>query len=135
MSERGDRSDPLPAVKRAILELRRLRARLAEAEASRTEPIALVGMGLRFRGGAVDADSCWRLLDEGRDAITEVPLERWNRDEYFDADPDAPGKMSTQFGGFLDDVDRFDAHFFGIAPREAASMDPQHRLVLETAWE
>jgi acyl transferase domain-containing protein len=135
MTVERDRSDSMPAVKRAILELRRMRGKLAEAEGRRTEPIALVGIGLRFPGGATDADSFWRLLDEGRDAIVDVPIERWDREAYFDPNDAAPGKMTTRRGGFLDEVDRFDPHFFGIAPREAISIDPQHRLLLETAWE
>ena len=135
MSDAREPDDSSSAVKRAIVELRRLRARLARAERSAGEPIALVGMGLRFPGGAADADSYWQLLDSQRDAIVEVPADRWDREAYFHEDGDTPGRMSVRHGGFLEDVDQFDAHFFGIAPREAASMDPQHRLVLETAWE
>src|SRR5690606_6957318 len=99
------------------------------------EPIAVVGMGCRFPGGAHDPEAFWELLRDGRDAIREVPADRWDSDAYFDADPDAPARMSVRNGGFLDRVDGFDAAFFGISPREALTMDPQQRLVLEVAWE
>ena len=132
----------LSPVKRALLEIRELKARLAEAEAaasearseSRSGPIAIVGAGMRFPGGVRDWDSYWELLTSGRDAITEVPRERWDWRQYFDRNPEARGAMYAVQGGFLEDVDRFDAEFFGIAPREAAMLDPQQRLVHEVAW-
>jgi acyl transferase domain-containing protein/acyl carrier protein/protein-L-isoaspartate O-methyltransferase len=102
-----------------------------------SEPIAIVGLGCRFPG-ADSPEAFWNLLHEGVDAITEVPADRWNVDAWYDADPEAPGKMYSRWGGFLGPrykVDRFDAGFFGIAPREAIQMDPQHRLLLEVAWE
>ncbi len=99
------------------------------------EPIAIIGIGCRFPGGADDPDTFFRLLLEGRDAITEVPKDRWNIDAYYSSDPDAPGKMYTRHGGFLRDIRGFDPEFFGIAPREAAGMDPQHRLMLQVSWE
>ncbi|TSC24496.1 SDR family NAD(P)-dependent oxidoreductase [Corallococcus sp. Z5C101001] len=125
---------PSPLLK-AYLAIEELEARLAAVEQARREPIALVGIGCRFPGGAVDPDSFWELLRDGRDATSEVPADRWRIDDYFDADPEAPGKMYTRRGAFLDRVDAFDAAFFGISPREAASMDPQQRLLLEVAWE
>jgi acyl transferase domain-containing protein/acyl carrier protein len=107
-----------------------------EAAAARTrEPIAVIGMGCRFPGGADDPARFWSLLSEGRDAIREVPRDRWEIDGYFDPDPDAPGRMSVRSGGFLDRVDGFDAGFFGITPREALTMDPQQRMLLEVTWE
>jgi acyl transferase domain-containing protein len=98
------------------------------------EQIAIVGMGLRFPG-AKDPESFWKLLSEGVDAITEIPADRWNIDEFYDPKPATPGKMIAKYGGFVDQVDRFDPKFFGISPREAESIDPQQRLTLEVAWE
>ena len=125
----------LSPLKQAILEIRELRAQREVDRAARTEPIALVGVGLRFPGGAHDAESFWQLLRAGVDTIAEVPAERWDIDAYYDADSTTPGKMSTRFGAWLNDIDQFDAPFFGISPREALSMDPQQRLLLEVAWE
>ena len=125
----------LSPVKRALHEIRTLRNRVEELESSQHSPIAIIGAGIRFPGGVNDAASFWNLLAEGRDAITEIPSERWDWRAYFNSDADAPGSMYTQHGGFLSGVDLFDAAFFGISPREAAAMDPQHRLTLEVAWE
>lgn len=99
-----------------------------------TEPIAIVGMGCRFPG-AGNVEEFWGLLESGRDAIREVPSDRWNVDDYYDQDTSAPGKMNTRWGGFLEEIDCFDAPFFKLTPREAARMDPQQRLFLEVAWE
>jgi acyl transferase domain-containing protein len=100
-----------------------------------SEPVAIVGIGCRFPGGADTPERFWELLRDGVDAIREVPAERWSIDDYFDPDPDAPGKMNTRWGGFLSNIDGVDPHFFGVSPREAHSMDPQQRLLLEVAWE
>ena len=97
--------------------------------------IAIVGVGCRFPGGVNDADSLWKLLLEGRDAVTDVPPDRWNVERYYDPEPGIAGKTSTKRAGFLDQIDQFDPQFFGISPREAPYVDPQHRLLLETAWE
>ena len=84
--------------------------------------------------GAADADEFWDVLRQGRDAVSEVPQDRWDVEEFFDPDPDAPGKIVTRRAGFIDDVTGFDAPFFGVSTREVMLMDPQHRLLLETAW-
>jgi acyl transferase domain-containing protein/D-arabinose 1-dehydrogenase-like Zn-dependent alcohol dehydrogenase/acyl carrier protein len=120
---------------RTVLLLKQMQAKLDAAERKAREPIAVIGMGCRLPGDADSADAFWRLLESGEDAITEAPPERWDVNAWYNPDPDAPGKMNTRWGGFLRDVDRFDAEFFGISPREAISMDPQQRLVLEVAWE
>ncbi|MEP7308331.1 MAG: amino acid adenylation domain-containing protein [Acidobacteriota bacterium] len=122
-------------IKRALGAIDRLQSRLDAAERARTEPIAIVGLACRLPGGVDSPEKYWRLLADGRDAVTEVPAERWNIDQYFDADPDAPGKMYSRHGGFLQGVDGFDSWFFRISPREAQSLDPQQRLLLEVAWE
>ncbi len=98
------------------------------------EPVAIVGMACRFPG-ANDPVAFWQLLHDGIDAVTEVPKSRWDADAIFDADASAPGKVNTRWGGFIDQVDRFDPQFFGISPREAVEMDPQQRLALELSWE
>ncbi|HTZ16785.1 MAG TPA: type I polyketide synthase, partial [Mycobacterium sp.] len=98
------------------------------------EPIAIVALACRFPG-APDPDAYWELLSGGVDAIREIPDDRFDVDEYYDPDPEAPGKIYTRYGGFLDKIDGFDPEFFGISPREAVWMDPQQRLMLEIAWE
>ncbi len=133
MDSSAHRSNLSP-LKQALLALEEMEARLAESERGRTEPIAIIGMGCRFPG-AENPASFWRLLHNGEDAVREIPSSRWKIDDYYNPDPDAPGKMSTRWGGFLDGVDRFDPEFFGISPREAVAMDPQQRLLLEVAWE
>ena len=126
--------DHAEQLKRALIALRDLRARAEAAEAAVREPVAAVGIGLRFPGGVRSPAAFWRLLSDGVDAITEVPPDRWNMAEFYDADPEARGKISVRFGGFLDGIDRFDAPLFNVSPREAAAMDPQQRLLLEVAW-
>lgn len=133
--ETPDRGSELSPVKRALLEIRELRSRIAALEIAGSEPIAIVGVGCRLPGGITNAQSLWSVLEGGVDTISQVPEDRWDAAGLFDADPDCPGTMRTRNGGFLGDVDRFDAAFFGISPREAASMDPQQRLMLEVGWE
>ena len=120
--------------KRALL-TRRLQAVHTPSRSTLQEPIAIIGMGCRFPGGANTPEAFWQLLQHGVDAIREVPAERWDVDALYDLDPTTPGKMNTRWGGFLEQVDQFDASFFGISPREATRMDPQQRLLLEVAWE
>jgi 3-oxoacyl-(acyl-carrier-protein) synthase/acyl carrier protein len=98
------------------------------------QPIAIIGAACRFPG-ATGLDEFWQLLRDGRSAIVTVPKERWDLDAFYDPNPNAPGKMASRFGGFVKGIKEFDHAFFGISPREATSMDPQQRMLLETAWE
>jgi len=134
MSDFLDRVAKLPPKRLALLALE-LNTRLERLEKRASEPVAIVGIGCRFPGGATTPDEFWRLLRDGVDAVSEVPASRWDIDRYYDPNPDAPGKMSTRWGSWLQDVDRFDAKFFGIAPREATGLDPHQRLLLEVTWE
>ncbi|WP_293062787.1 type I polyketide synthase, partial [Moorena sp. SIO3F7] len=112
------------------------KTRIEAPEYTTAEPIAVVGMACRFPGGADSPQKLWQLLSDGVDAITEIPSQRWNVDNYYDPNPETPGKMFTRLGGFLqEDIARFDPLFFGISEREAITIDPQHRLLLEVSWE
>lgn len=107
----------------------------SESAGSSRAPVAIVGIGCRFPGGVSGPDSFWRLLLDSVDAIAEIPPDRMDAAAYYDPRPASPGKMNTRWGGFLENIDRFDAAFFGISPREAERMDPQQRLLMEVAWE
>src|SRR5687767_6384974 len=99
------------------------------------ERIAIIGIGCRFPGGVNDTEAFWKLLIDGREAVGEVPPDRWNVERFYDAEPGLAGKSIARRGGFIEALDQFDPQFFGISPREAAHVDPQQRLLLETAWE
>src|SRR3954454_23808505 len=107
-----------------------------EMRASRgAEPIAIIGIGCRFPGGANDPAQFWRLLTDGVDAVSGVPEDRWNVRAFYDPDPAKPGKTYAGQGGFISGIDQFDASFFGMSPREATRADPQQRILMEVAYE
>jgi len=110
-------------------------AELHEPFANTPEPIAIIGIGCRLPGGVKNPTDFWSLLQDGVDAITEIPTDRWNIQKFFDPDQSKPGRTYAKWGGFVDGIDQFDAQFFGISPREAAVMDPQQRMLLEATWE
>src|SRR5688572_30750299 len=134
MSELSERLAGMSPKRLALVALE-LEARLQASERSKREPIAIVGLACRFPGGADTPERFWDILHRGADVIAEVPADRWDINALYDPDPDAPGKMASRWGGFLQDIAGFDPDFFNISPREAASMDPQQRLLLEVAWE
>lgn len=98
------------------------------------EDIAIIGVAGRYPG-AETPEEFWENLKSGKDSITEIPSDRWALDSFFDPDKEKSGRSYNKWGGFIDDVDKFDPLFFNISPREAELMDPQERLFLETAWQ
>ncbi|MEU7751282.1 acyltransferase domain-containing protein [Micromonospora sp. NPDC049171] len=105
-----------------------------EAPAHGRDPVAIVGIGCALPG-ATDVTELWEMLVAHQSTIGEIPAERFDIDAWYDPTPGVPGRISTRWGGFLPDVDQFDAPFFGMSPHEADRLDPQHRLMLRTTWE
>ncbi|MDO9235278.1 MAG: type I polyketide synthase [Aquabacterium sp.] len=134
MNDFIDRIKNLSAKQVLLLTVQQQKQLVALTEKQR-EPIAIIGAACRLPGGVNDLDSYWDLLSQGREGVREVGQERWDMARFYDPDPATPGKMYAKRMGLLDEVDTFDAEFFGIAPREAERMDPQQRLLLETSWQ
>src|SRR3954464_3429449 len=132
MSDLAARLAGLSPAQRKLLEQRLKRQ--PSAPQPLAEPIAIIGMACRFPG-APNLQAYWRLIEEGRSGVREVPPERWDADAFYDPSGETPGKMSVRWAAFIDGHDQFDPQFFGITPREAVRMDPQQRLLLEVAWE
>ncbi len=124
-----------PTAQRLQAAVKLARQRIETLEKAHYQPIAVIGIGCRLPGPARDAESFWEALLSGRDLLRTLPRERWDDDALYDPKPRTAGRLPTRHACTIDEPGRFDAAFFGIAAREAAAMDPQHRLLLETAWE
>ncbi|MDQ0940762.1 type I polyketide synthase [Streptomyces sp. V1I1] len=126
----------LEYLRRATAELQDLRRQLKETRDRAEEPMAIVGMACRYPGGVTSPDELWNLVTHAEDAVTDFPRDRgWDISGLYDPDPDVADKSYVRNGGFISDAAFFDADFFDISPREAESMDPQHRLLLECSAE
>jgi len=119
----------------ALMAIKKLKSELAEERAKDREPIAIIGMACRFPGGANTLDQYWQLLENGVDAITDIPQDRFDAASLYDPDPYAVGRINVKQGGFLDDIDKFDPSFYDISPAELENVDPQQRLFLEVTHE
>ncbi len=124
------------ALRKALVQVERLKSKNKALLERSGEPIAIVGMSCRFPGGVDSPDSLWQMVANERDVMSEFPTDRgWDLAGLFDDDPDAPHKCYARAGGFVDEVAGFDAGFFGVSPSEALATDPQHRMLLELSWE
>jgi acyl transferase domain-containing protein/acyl carrier protein len=122
-------------LREALIAIKKLKHSLQEERYQRHEPIAIIGMAMRYPGGVMSAEDYWKLLENGTDAITDIPKERFDAAALYDPDPDVPGKITVKQGGFLSQIDQFDGSFFDISHVEIESMDPQQRLLLEVTHE
>jgi acyl transferase domain-containing protein len=135
MSQNSEIQDYSSLLRDALVEIEEMQFKIKALEQEKKEPLAIIGMGCRFPGKADNPETFWQILSHGVDAIQEVPTDRWNVNAYYDPNLESLDKMNTRWGGFLNGIDQFDPHFFGLSIGEASVMDPQQRLLLEVTWE
>jgi acyl transferase domain-containing protein/acyl carrier protein len=133
----NDAIDYQQLVKNSLVEIRKLKAKIAELEQGKAlEDIAVIGAACQFptgQDGVQDLEAFWQVLVNEVDAVREAPEHRLSK-QFYNPDPDAAGKIISTQGGYLNDIDQFAAEFFFISPREADSLDPQQRMLLENHW-
>jgi acyl transferase domain-containing protein/acyl carrier protein len=134
-AEKNSENEKLPQLKRALIAIQDMRAKIETLEYARKEPIAVVGMACRFPGMADTPEDFWELLVKGADVVRKVPPDRWDISQWYHEDAEIPGKTYVRQGYFLDAIDSLDATFFRLIPREVRKMDPMQRLLLEVSWE
>jgi acyl transferase domain-containing protein len=128
-------SDSTEQMRKAYHAISQLKKRVETLESERQEALAVIGMSCRFPGGGTDLSKYWNLLSKGQQGLNDMPKDRWSHEDFYDPNPNTPGKYNAQYGNFIHNVFDFDAEFFGISSEEATVMDPQHRLLLMCAWE
>ena len=119
-----DQPTEISPLKRALRAVEEMQAKIDSIEYARHEPIAVIGMGCRFPGGANTPEKFWEILQNGVDAVTEVPADRWDADAYYDPDSETPGKTNMRQGGFVDNIFDFDPQFFGMSANVARACEP-----------
>ncbi|NQX87136.1 MAG: type I polyketide synthase [Halioglobus sp.] len=127
----GNREDTL---RKALVAISSLKQKLSQDRQRATEDVAIVGMACRFPGGCDTPEAFWDLLSGGRRTVAPVPDSRWDIEQYYNPVPGTPGKMYVRELNFVDDVEYFDCQFFGVTPKEARSLDPHQRLLLQIMW-
>lgn len=131
----GNESTYQAKLREALIAIKKLKKDLEDNNASLNTDIAIIGMSCRFPGGIKTLEEYWDFLKEGKNGISEIPKMRWDNDDYYNTLEDGERLINTKYGGFIDDVEKFDNDYFGISPVEAAYMDPQQRLLLEVCCE
>ncbi|MBK7137869.1 MAG: polyketide synthase, partial [Bacteroidetes bacterium] len=125
----------LQQLKEALVAIKKLKGDLNVEREKSFEPIAIIGMAMRFPGDITNGKRYWEVLETGFDAITDIPNNRFNAKELYTENPDESGKITLKQGGFLNDIDKFDGSFFDISYTELENLDPQQRLGLEVTYE
>ncbi len=131
----AERENNKKLMAKALEEIKRLREENRRLQDDQQEPIAVIGIGCRLPGNSNDINQFWNMLAEGREGLGETPPERWDSNLFVSDDPTDFGKITSNRGGFISEGLEFDAGFFGIAPVEAKSLDPQQALLLEVVWQ